>query len=86
MFEITIKETKTVTKLVGNNWGIIGTKEVERETRHYQTDANEPKTRIEEVRGYLPAKEQDVEVTTEVLKQSVETLDLAAVIKAINSL
>ena len=58
MFEITIKEKRTVKKVVGNVWAVIGEKE-----------------------EILEINEE-----REVLKQTVDELDLAAVIKAINKL
>lgn len=86
MFKITIEETKTVKKIVGKEWAIIGTKEVPRDESYYRQDKDEPKTRIEEVRGYTPETEKNVEVKTTVLTQEIETIDLAKVIKAINNL
>ncbi len=41
---------------------------------------------LKEVRGYLPSRDLVSTQETEVLKQTVEELDLAAVIKAINKL
>ena len=86
MFKITIEETKTVKKIVGKEWATIGTKEVPRDRKYWSDDSNQPKTRIEDVRGYTPEIEKNVEVKAAVLTQEVETLDLAAVIKAINKL
>lgn len=86
MFKITIEETKLVKKIVGKEWATIGSKEVARDEQYYRGDKNEPKTRIEEVRGYTPEIEKSVSVTSQVLIQEVETLDLPAVIKAVNNL
>lgn len=86
MFKITIEETKTVKKMVGKEWAIVGTKEVAREEQFYRRSEEEPRTRIEDVRDYTPEVEKSVEVKREVLVQEVETLDLAAVIRAINRL
>ena len=85
-YEIIIKEHREVKKLCGKEWATIGTKEVEREERFYAQSDNEPKTRIVEVRGYTPEIEKTVTEEREVLKQVVDSLDLAAVIKAINKL
>lgn len=41
---------------------------------------------LKEIRGYAPDRTIKKEQETEVLKQTVETLDLAAVIKAVNGL
>ena len=86
MFKITIEEIKTVREMVGNVWGVIGTKEVEREQRYYGTDEKEPKTRIEDVHGYLPPVERSTQVKSTLLTQEVESLGLSKVIKAINNL
>lgn len=86
MFKITIEETKTVKKTVGKEYRIIGEKEVLREPNLYRDSAAEPKTRIENIYGYTPETENSVEVTSVILTQEVETLDLALVIKSINKL
>jgi hypothetical protein len=86
MYKITIEETKTVKKLCGKEWTVIGTKEVEREERFYQRQEGEPKTRIEEVRGYTPEIERDIPVTNTLLVQEIDTLDIGQVIRAINNL
>ena len=85
-YEIIIKETRTFRKIVGGDYTVIDTKEVPRDETYYRGSADEPKTRIAEVRGYTPEIEKTVEETREVLKQTVDTLDLQAVIKAINNL
>lgn len=85
-YEIIIKERRDVKKLFSKEWDIIGTKEVDREVRFCSHGTGEPKTRIEEVRGYTPEIEKTVTEEREILKQTVDTLDLSAVIKAINKL
>ena len=85
-YQITITQTRTVKTMAGKEWTIIGTKEVPRDASYYRDDSNQPKTRIEEVRGYTPEIEKLQVQTVEVLKQQVDDLDLAAVIKAINKL
>ncbi len=86
MFKITIEETKTVREIRGKEWVVVATREVPRESQYYQAKKDEPQTRIEEVRGYSPEIEKEVEVTNTILVQEVDTLDLASVIKAINNL
>lgn len=85
MFKITIEETKIVKKLVGKDWAIIGSKEVD---YHNDNDTLRPelRTRIENVYGHTPEIEKNVEVTNTILIQEVESIDLANVIKAINNL
>ncbi len=86
-YKITITETTIVTKTVGKVWDVIGEKEVMRGIDLYERlEPGEPKTRIEQIRGYTPEIEKQQEVSREVLSQEVENLDLVAVIKAINSI
>ena len=85
-YQITITQTKTVKTIVGKDWAVIGTKEVPRERQYWEKEKDEPKTRIEDVRGYTPEVEKLQVQTVEVLKQQVDDLDLASVIKAINKL
>lgn len=85
MFKITIEETKLVKKIVGKDWAVVGSKEVGQDPR-YCIVADAPKTYMEDVRGYTPEVEKLVEVKSDILIQEVETLDLPAVIKAINNL
>ncbi len=86
MYKITIERTDTVKKLVGKDWAVIGTKEEPREQGFYMHDKTEPSTRIVEVWGYTPEIEKGVQMTSTILTQEVETLNLADVIKAINGL
>jgi hypothetical protein len=85
-YEITIIENRTVVKKIGGEWKIVGTKEVERAPEFHRGSDRQPKTRIEDVYGYTPEIEKTVEVSREVLKQNVDTLDLAKVIQVINNL
>lgn len=75
MFEITIKETRVEKINVGGTWGKIG-EEIFSERPDMKRDTM----------GYLPVSEQERPVTRKIFKQAVESLDLAAVIKAINKL
>ena len=84
MFEITIVETREVRKINGKKWDIVGQKEVEREERFYRDEG--PKTRIEPIYGYTPEIEATITEKREALKQTVDDLDLPAVIRAINKL
>jgi hypothetical protein len=72
-YEIIIKERREVKKIVGKEWATIGTKEVPRDETYYQQDKSEPKTRIEDVRGYTPEIEKTVTEEREVLKQTVDS-------------
>ena len=86
MFKITIEEYKTIKKVAGKQWAVVSTKEVPRDPSYYDQDKSEPKTRIDNVYGYTPEIEKSEEVKSTILTQEVETLDLPAVIKAINKL
>ena len=92
MFEITIKETKAVKGEGGGNWQKIG-----ESNNPYDNDSDDirnPGTRdvvegskdVYAVYGYTPTREVNTTKETELFKQSVEKLDLARVIKAINNL
>lgn len=67
MFEIIVKETKQVRKIVGKKWEVV-----ERKDSDYRYD-------------YTPEVETVVTETNEVYRQTVESLDLVAVINAVNS-
>jgi len=81
-YEIIIKQTRQAKKLCGKEWKVVGSKEVERESFY----GGQENTRIAEVYDYTPEIEKTVTEEVEILKQVVETLDLPAVIKAINNL
>lgn len=85
MYTITIKETKTVTKKDHKEWEIIGTKEIERQQGMF-SGTGDAKTRIENVYGWTPEIEKEHQVSTTLLEQTVEEMDLKAVIKAINGI
>jgi len=85
-YTVVITKKETVRKKSHRVWETLETKEVPREHNFYSDDPKEPKTRIEQVRGWTPEIEQDEEVETKVLEQTVDSLDLSKVIKAINNL
>lgn len=75
MFKITIEETRTVFKTVGKEWGVVD-----------QIEIAPGSDTLKNVMGYTPLTEKAVPETKEVYAQTVEELDLHAVIKAINKL
>jgi len=83
-YRITIIQTVTKVKNV-KTYEIVGTKEVPRDREYWVSDPKEPKTRIENVHGYVET-EKEIDQELEVFKQTVEDLDLPSVIKAINRL
>ena len=89
MFQITIVEKRTVTKRVRGKHGVIGERPVEQEdVKDVWDEAREAYKdgRMIRVHGYAPDREEEVEEEYEVLKQTVEHLDLVAVIRAINEI
>ena len=77
MYEIIIKEKRTVKKQVGNDWKIVGKKEA-----LYSGG----KTEMVDDYGYTPLIEKEVEEEIEILRQVVETIDFVGVVKAINGI
>ena len=78
------EETKEVVKVAGREWVQLDTEEVAREDRYLEP--NEPKTRLKPVMGYSPEIRKAVTVTQQVYCQTIASLDMAAVITAINEL
>jgi len=94
-YEIIIKKTEEVTRLKKGEWGVIDKRpwtqeEVADQTNHtfYRSDSNQflERNPLKELMGYRPERDTVETVETEILKQTVDNLDLAAVIKAINNL
>ena len=83
-FTITVTESRIETD-VKQEHTIVGTKEVARE-KGFCADKDAPDTRIDNVYGWTKPVEGTKTVEVERLKQTVETLDLQAVIKAVNGL
>jgi hypothetical protein len=93
MFEITITEKTTVKKIGGREWKVVDkrpyTKEEYNNERYFLGSGNKEVTTpmpIKEVMGYTPEKEVEETVERQILKQSVESVDLQKVIKAINNI
>lgn len=94
MYKITITRITDRKQLQKGDWTIVDQRpwtaeEVSEETRKmYGESARDilKEKPLKQVYGYTPDREVVVNVETEVLKQTVETLDLAAVIKAVNGL
>lgn len=83
-YRITIIEVRDEKRIEGKTWQVVGTEEVARDDRFIE--GCDKRTRIKEVYGHTPEVERTVRVEREVLKQEVDYLDLAAVIKAVNKL
>lgn len=77
MYEIIIKEKRTVKKHVGQDWKVVGKKEA-----LYSGG----KAEMVDEYGYTPLIEKKVDEDVEILRQVVETFDLVKVIKAINGI
>ena len=80
IIEVTTKTTKTKRK-----WEKLSTKEVARD-RQFVSGPDDEKTRFEDVMGWTPYTEEEIEVEVERFSQTVEDLDLKEVIKAINDI
>ena len=83
-YKITIEQTRLEARMVQGDYTTIDTEEVERESQFVRE--GESPTRIKEIYGYPPKIERQVETTVTVLEQTVNDLDLIAVIKAINGI
>ena len=87
MYEIIIKKTEIVKQKAGKDWKQTGERPVTKEEVEKSFGSHEDyKGKMSSVYGYTPEIEKEVEVDREILKQTIEELDLAAVIKAINKL
>ena len=87
MYEIIIKKTELVKQKVGKNWTQTGERPITKEDAANAfacPDSYDGK--MSNVYGYTPEIEKEVEVERTILKQTIEELDLASVIKAINKL
>ncbi|KKN24612.1 hypothetical protein LCGC14_0892950 [marine sediment metagenome] len=80
MFKITITDTQQVHKILPKQWQVVGQEE---KLSEFGEDG---KTCMHNVYDYTPQVEALVEETRAILVQEVETLNLAAVIKAVNGL
>lgn len=94
-YEITIKKTEEVTRLKKGEWGVVDKRpwteeELSEQVSHsfYRSNPNQflERNPLKELMGYQPERDTVETVETEILKQTVNNLDLAAVIKAINNL
>lgn len=95
MYEITIKEIRTDTKTVRPEYAVIGYHLVtQAELDKSAYGSNPQRDKFMEGKeivtmpdyGYPPSVEKEIESTHEIFTQRVNSLDLAAVIKAINNI
>lgn len=95
MFEITIKEIKTETKTVRGEWvtlnnRLVTEKDIEpsvyNTNRELRDQVLSKQVVLMSEKGYAPDVQREVESTHEIFTQRVESLDLPAVIKAINNI
>lgn len=95
MFEITITETAEQEQKFGKDWGVVGQrlpKDEEIEGSTYSS-RNELRSKVLsgepikfDVYGYSPEITKTATVKREIFRQSVEQLDLTAVICAVNKI
>lgn len=93
-FEIIIKQTGYETKIVGGEWikieeSFFTKADIDKLDWHEQQSkiktAN-PQELKKNVMGYSPKLEKEVPFEREIFRQSVEELDIASVIKAVNKI
>jgi len=94
-YEITIKRTTTKTVTKRGEWTVVDkrpwkatevTEEVDKSYIYRSTDQFLEKNPLKEILGYAPDVQAEQTESTEILKQTVDELDLPAVIKAINKI
>lgn len=90
-YEIVITKVEEVTTTKNGAWTIVDTvpwtmENLSGESLYGGIQQFLETNPIKEVRGYAPPQQVIETVKTEMLKQTVENLDLAAVIKAVNNL
>ena len=87
MYTITIEKTETKRKLVQGDWVIIEQRPWTQKEMDEAFGQFDPKPHpLKEIRGYPPAREQNVMKTSQVFQQTIEDIDLSAVIMAVNNL
>lgn len=86
MYKITIEQINTVTKKGGHNWEKVGESDEPFDSDGNKRNEVRDKKYVFSVYGYTPVYETTGTETIEILKQTVEKIDLAKVIKAINDL
>lgn len=90
-YEITITKVEEVTVTKNGPWTVVDTvpwttSNMGDETLYGGVQQFLECNPLKEIKGYAPSVQVTETVRTEVLKQSVDQLDLAAVIKAVNNL
>lgn len=90
-YEITIKQSITKKSIGNKEWKVIGEKpwtdeDLRDECKYQDRDKFLEARPTQQVYGYTPETVTERIVEVELLKQTVEDLDLASVIKAINKL
>jgi len=82
---ITIKEVKTVTKVVRGEHTVIDQKQEKKEYPNIG-DSGDSHTIMKNVYGYAPDREEEVIIETKIFEQTVDSMNLQDVIRAINGL
>ena len=86
MYTITITKTEEVTRQKGNDWTLIDTRPYTKEELAKTSDSNHFEHKLKEIRGYTPEIDYTDEQETQIFKQSIEDLDMANVILAVNGM
>lgn len=90
-YEIIIRKTETVFVTKKGEWTIVArlpwtNEQIDAKVLYQDADAFVRENPLREVYDYAPAREVIERRETELLKQTVDELDMAAVIRAINKL
>lgn len=91
MYKIVITKVATAKEIRRGEWTVVENRpwtsaEIAAAAEAYVPKSFVEKTPTKAIYGYTPEREATVQTEIEVLKQTVDALDLAAVIKAVNNL
>ena len=86
MYKITIEKIEEETVTVKGDWKIVGEKPYTEDDMKTSYDSESYKGEAKNVYGYLDDKQVIRNKEVQVLEQTVENIDLVAVIKAINGI
>lgn len=86
MFKITIEEIKTIEETEEGEYMVIDKRPYTAAEIGEQGNPEYYKDKLREIRGYAPNKTVSKKISIETFKQTVDELDLPAVIMAVNGL
>ena len=86
MYEIIITKKTAEKSIEGHEWEVVGEEPIEKDGELLIAHHPDGEIILRRVYGYTPEIVKEREVERLILKQTVDDLDLAAVIKAINKI